>query len=185
MRVERAFVTLAICASCAGAHAFPSFEKLAGTDNALHEVAPQGSDKYTVLIFFSADCHVLKLHDERLRRLATHYGERGVRFYGVDPEVGATLDRDRAEAERRGYPFPILLDAGARLARMFGAEYAGHAVVLDRHAEVVYRGGIDSDRIHLTEGTNPYLSDAVADLLAGKAPRIAESKTLGCALRTW
>jgi hypothetical protein len=192
MSIGRALSVVAMCASCGGARASPSsaptavlLEKLPGTDDALHEIVPRGSDKYTVVVFFSADCHILKLHDERLRRLANHYGERGVRFYGVDPERGATIDRDRAEGERRGYPFPILLDGGARLAKMFGAEYAGHVVVLDGRGAVVYRGGIDSDRIRLTQGATWYLNDALADLLAGKSARIADAKTLGCALRTW
>jgi hypothetical protein len=108
-----------------------------------------------------------------------------VRFFAVDPEVGATVARDRVEAARRGYPFPILIDGGAKMARTFGAEFAGHAVVLDRDGRVLYRGGIDSDRAHLTDDATPFLGDALADLLAGRSPRLAESKPLGCALRTW
>ena len=192
MSVGRAILVVAMCASCGGAHPSPSSaatsvssEKLAGTDGAMHEILPRGSERYAVVIFFSADCHILKLHDERLRRIATHFGEKGVRFYGVDSERGATLDRDRAEAERRSYSFPILLDEGARLAKMLGAQYAGHVVVIDGRGAILFRGGIDSDRIRLTDGATWYLNDALADLLGGQSPRIADAKTLGCALRTW
>ena len=106
-----------------------------------------------------------------------------VRILAVDPEIDASLERDRAEAERRRYPFPILLDRGGGLARSLGATYAGYAVVLDRDGGVRYRGGIDADRVRMRDDATPYLSDALSDLLAGKTPRVAESKTLGCALR--
>jgi hypothetical protein len=136
-------------------------------------------------MFFSADCHVLRAHDERIRNLAKEYTGRGVRFLALDPEVGATLRRDADEASLRGYPFPIRPDEGGRVARAFGAAYAGHVLVLDRAGTPVYQGGIDSDRVKLTEDRTPYLDNALADLLAGRAPRVAETKVLGCVLRTW
>jgi len=182
----RALFAAAAFVSCAeGATPPRAPERLLGTDDAMHQLAPRGAEEYTVLIFFSIDCHVLGIHDERVRKIATEYAERGVRFFAVDPEVGATAARDRVEAARRGYPFPILIDGGARIAREFGAEFAGHVVVLDRSGKTLYRGGIDSDRAHLTDGATPFLADALVDLLAGRSPRVAESKALGCALRTW
>jgi hypothetical protein len=156
---------------------------LDGTDGAPHSIVPTDQDAYTAVIFFSAECHVLAAHDERVRKLATEFMPRGVRFVGVDSEIGATLDRDRAEVDRRGYPFPIVLDRGGGLARTLGAEYASYVVVLDREGSVRYRGGIDSDRVRLREDRATYLSDALRDLLGGRAPRVAESKALGCALR--
>ncbi len=160
-------------------------DRLRGTDDAVHELGPSGSDAYTVLIFFSAGCHVLEAHDERLAHLYAEFAPKGVRFLAVDPEPNATLWRDRDEARRRGYRFPILLDRGAALARAFGADFAGLAIVLDRSANVVYRGGIDSDRAHLTDDAAPYLQHALADLLEGKPPRDNGTKVMGCALRTW
>ncbi len=126
---------------------------------------------------------MLALHDQRLRKVAEDYGRRGVRFLGVDSEVGATLERDRAEVERRRYPFPIVFDRGGELARTLGAEFAGYTLVLDRDGTIRYRGGIDSDRVRLRDDATPYLRDALDDLLAGRTPRLPESKPLGCALR--
>jgi hypothetical protein len=50
---------------------------------------------------------------------------------------------------------------------------------------VHYRGGIDSDRIHLHDDRTPYLEQALDDLLAHREPRVAEGKSLGCALQKW
>jgi hypothetical protein len=158
-------------------------DTFAGTDGRTHSVVPREPDAFMVVIFFSPDCHVLEAHDERVRRISADFATRGVRFLAVDSEIDASLERDRAEAARRGFSFPVVLDRDATLARSFGAEYSGYSVIVDREGAIRYRGGIDSDRVHLRGDATPYLSDALTDLLAGNSPRIAESKALGCALR--
>ncbi len=177
-----ALSTIVACASNAPLHvATPA--PLPGTDGASHSILPTAPDAYTVVIFFSSGCHVLAAHDERVRNVAKSFAHRGVRFLGVDSEVDATLDRDRADIERRHYPFPVVLDRGGELARTLGGEFAGYTVILDREGNVRYRGGIDSDRVRLRDDATPYLSQALDDLLAGKTPRVPESKALGCALK--
>jgi hypothetical protein len=158
-------------------------QPLLGTDGASHTLAPDGAQRLTVVFFFSNHCPCQSAHDTRLRALHATYHPRGVDFVAVDSEHGATIERDRGEAETRGYPFPILLDPGGALAQTVGAEYATEALVLDRSGTVRYHGGIDSDRTHLQDDASPYLRDALDDLLAGRPPRRAESKALGCALQ--
>ena len=141
--------------------------------------------RFTVLVFFSPECHCLKLHDGRLRDLYAAYTPRGVQFVMIDSEKRGTPDADAAEAARRGYPFPIVLDRGARLADALGAQYATYSVIVDAQGQVLYRGGIDSDEMHLREDTTPYVKDALDDLLAGRSPRLVEAKALGCSLEKW
>jgi peroxiredoxin len=141
--------------------------------------------RFTVLVFFSPECHCLKLHDARLRDLYAAYSTRGVQIVMVDSEKRGTPDADAAEATRRGYPFPIVLDRGGKLADALGAQYATYTVIVDAQGQVLYRGGIDSDEMHLSEDTKAYVKDALDDLLAGRHPRLAEAKTLGCSLEKW
>ncbi len=144
-----------------------------------------GEAPFTVLIFFSRTCHCLDQHDARIRALYDEYHPRGVQVMMVDPEIRATPADDAAEATRRGYPFPLLVDPGAKLADALGAEYATYSVVVDAQGNVRYRGGFDSDKTHLREDATPYVRNALDDLLAGRPPRLAEAKTLGCALEKW
>ena len=180
-----AVLTWFILASWAGGPAAqaPSESRLEGTDGTLHTIVPREQGAYTVVIFVSPDCHVLAAHDDRLRKLVTDFGSSRVRFLAVDSEVDANIERDRALAGDRRYPFPIVVDRGADLARSLGATYAGHTVIVDHTGAVRYRGGIDSDRVKLRDDATAYVADALTDLLAGKPPRVAESKSLGCALR--
>ncbi len=137
----------------------------------------------TVVVFFSSHCPCQRAHDPRLRALAAKYGPAGVRFVLVDAEADAERGRDEAEARGRGYPFPILANPSGSLADALGAEYATYTVVLDAGQRVRYRGGIDSDKQHMTEDARFFLRDALDDLLRGQSPTVPEGKTLGCALR--
>ncbi|MGH7438726.1 MAG: redoxin family protein [Polyangiaceae bacterium] len=139
----------------------------------------------TVFVFFSRDCHCLTVHEARLRDLYATYQPRGVQIVMVDPEVRATPEIDAAEATRRGYPFRLFIDRGARLADALDAQYATYSVVVNREGRVLYRGGIDSDKSHLHNGSTPYLRDALDDLLSGRPARLGEAKTLGCSLEKW
>jgi hypothetical protein len=139
----------------------------------------------TVFVFFSRECHCLTQHEDRLKDLYAAYHPRGVDFAMVDSEVRATPAIDAAEAQKRGYPFPIFLDPRGHLADAIGAKYATYTVVVNAQGKVLYRGGIDSDKTHLRDSAIPYLRNALDDLLAGRDPRQPEAKTLGCSLETW
>ncbi len=191
-RVTLAVALLAVaCASCAAAdHSAvapeaPAVALVGDRGEAVDARSLAGRAPLTVLVFFSPECHCLAVHEPRLRALFERDHPRGVQFVMVDSEVSGTPERDLEEARERGYPFPILRDRGAKLAEALGAKYASYSVVLDSTARVRYHGGIDSDRTHLHDKATPYLSDALDDLLANREPRIAEGKTLGCALQTW
>jgi hypothetical protein len=156
---------------------------IAGTDGRAHPLlADVSASALTVYIFFSVHCRCLAVHEPRLRALEDTYALRGVRFFFVDSEVGASLDRDRIQARARDYTVPILIDPDASLADALGAEYATYTVVVDRSGSIRYSGGIDSDRSHLRDGARLFLRDAIDDLLAGRTPRVGHGEALGCAL---
>jgi hypothetical protein len=105
-----------------------------------------------------------------------------VQFVAIDAESGASDARAQAEHDQRRYPYPVLADPGGASADALGAAYATYTVILDREGRVRYHGGIDSDRTHLTRDAEPYLKNALDDLLEGRDVRTKEGKVLGCAL---
>ncbi|HEY8074072.1 MAG TPA: redoxin family protein [Labilithrix sp.] len=137
---------------------------------------------FTVVEFFSAHCPCQQVHDARLRALYTDFAPRGVGFYAIDAEREASAERAKRESADRHYPYPLLVDPRGASADALGAEFATYTVILDRDGRVRYAGGIDSDRTHLTGDAHAYLRDALDDLLAGREPRVARGKALGCAL---
>jgi thiol-disulfide isomerase/thioredoxin len=181
--VLRLLVVLALSlAGCAPARS-PTVAsgRFLGSDGATHELVAANA-RFTVVEFFSAHCPAQAKHDPRLIELAQRYRAQGVAFYAIDSEHDASLDRARAEAARRGYPFVILLDPEASAARSLRADYATYSVLLDRQARVLFRGGIDSDRNYLTPNRTPYLEQAIQEALADRPISRPEAKTLGCSL---
>jgi hypothetical protein len=178
---------LALGAGCGGAGGSGegAAPLVAGDGAVIEERALLSRARFTVLVFYSPDCHCLTAHEARLRDLEAIYRSRDVQFFWIHSEVGASPARDAAEGRARGYTFPILEDPGAREARRFGARYATYSVLVDAAGAVHYRGGVDSDRIHLTADAEPYLRNALDDVLAGRAVRVSEGRVLGCSLRTW
>ncbi len=176
-----ACAALAACAPVVPARA-PRVE-LPGTDGASHAIVDDHGS--TALVFYADHCPCFAAHAARLAALARDFEPRGVRFLLIDSEVNATLGRDAAETRERGYVLPILIDHGARVASALGAEYATYTVVLDRDGHVVYRGGIDDERHHLTSHPDEYLRHALDDVVARRPVRRPEAEVLGCALRTW
>lgn len=172
-------LSLAGCAPARAPHSFSG--QFLGTDGTTHTVADPGA-RLTVIEFFAARCPCQAKHDARLIALAKRYGERGVSFFAIDSELDASLSRDRAEAARRGYPYPILLDPEGTAARAMKADYATYSLLIDHNGKVLFRGGIDSDRNHLTDDATPYLARALEQALAEQAISLPEAKTLGCSL---
>ncbi len=188
---NRVFVALSLvvlgCAAGPSASRFPAGYELSlpGSDGRTHDVrAELGRSKLTVFVFYSEDCPCMRAHEARLAALDERYAADGVKVVLVDSETGAAPARDRAEALVRGYRFPLLTDSDARLARLFGARFATHAIVVDAAGRVRYSGGIDSDKNELHGDAQPYLRDAIDALLAGREPPRVEHEALGCALQT-
>lgn len=191
MTVNKSSLFLALALLAAGCSSTPK----ALSPDAVTLASPDSAERsfrelvasapWTVLVFVSASCPCLDAHLERLRELAAAYGPRGVQFVAIESEVGTTKESARAEAKALGLPFPLLIDEGAKLANALDAEYATYSVIVDRRGQVVYRGGIDSDKRKLHADATPYVRDALDDVLAGAAPRRPYGKALGCILRKW
>jgi thiol-disulfide isomerase/thioredoxin len=152
-----------------------------GTDGKDHALLTPGK-KLTVIEFFSHHCPCQEAHDPKLRELAQIYEPKGVAFFGVDSEAGATVDGDQKEATTRAYPYPLLIDKGGKLAKSVGARFATYTVVLDASGHVLYGGGIDSDNSHLTPDATPYLKNALDEALAGTAVKAPRTQAFGCSL---
>ena len=138
---------------------------------------------YTVFLYFASHCPVQKAHDARVRALAEAYAPRGVAFVGLSTEDESDLHAENAAATARGLPFPIAADRAAALANAEGVEFSTHAILVDRTGRILYSGGLDSDRSHVTADATPHLQNALDDVLAGKAVRRPAAEALGCPLR--
>jgi peroxiredoxin len=83
--------------------------------------------------------------------------------------------------------FPVLVDQGNVVADRFSAKTTPHLFVIDREGKLRYTGALDDDsngkKQKAGEKVETHAADAVAALLAGKAPETSSTPPVGCTIK--
>ena len=88
----------------------------------------------------------------------------------------------KQHAAAKGLTFPILKDAGNRVADQLGAQVTPEAYLLDASGKLVYHGRIDNSR-NGDSITSTELRDAIEATLAGKPVAKTEVRAFGCSIK--
>lgn len=146
-----------------------------------------GDGKISVVVFTCNQCPYAKAFEPRLIELARQYAAKGIAFYAIDPNDEAeyaveSLGEMKARAVEKGYPFPYLKDGDSNIARAYGARVTPHVYVFDRGGVLRYRGYVD-DSAKAAERRTAGLSNALDELLAGKAVSNQATRAFGCTIK--
>jgi hypothetical protein len=139
-----------------------------------------------VLLFVRTDCPITDRYAPELRRIADEFSGRPLEFWLVYPDPSET--RDAIDEQRSEYKLPgePLLDPHHELVKRAHASVAPEAAVFDSAGRLRYHGRIDDlwvapGKARSAAQTHD-LEDAISAVLAGKAPRLAETHAVGCSL---
>jgi peroxiredoxin len=160
--------------------------ELRDTSGALH-TSTEWRTKHAIVLFFTmTDCPLANGYVPEMNRLQAVYASRGVAFYAVQTDNTVTDAAVRKYAQEFDYSFPMLNDPRQTLARLTGAKVTPEVAVLSPAGEVLYLGRIDNKVEDLTRpkyaATEPELRNALEAVLAGKAPKDARTRAVGCAI---
>jgi hypothetical protein len=140
----------------------------------------------TVLLFTAVDCPISDRYAPEIRRLSAHYAAAGVKFWQVYANAGEVPEAARTHAAAFHHALPALLDPAAQLASRARAEVTPEAAVFDASGRLAYHGRIDDRYVDFgvdrPAPTTHDLSDALADVLAGRAVVRPETRAVGCAI---
>ena len=139
--------------------------------------------RFQVVCFLGTECPLAKLYGPRLDRLADELTERRVQFVGVFSNRQDSLAEINAYVAKHELTFPVIHDAGNRLADWLSATRTPEVVVLDALGKVRYRGRIDDQYepgIVRTEPTEHDLKDAISALLDDRQPPRQRTQAVGC-----
>ncbi|MEK6375733.1 MAG: thioredoxin family protein [Acidobacteriota bacterium] len=150
-------------------------------------VAGPGAGKLSVVIFTCNQCPYAKAFEPRIIELARQYQPKGVVFYAIDPNDDVkyaieSLGEMKSRAVEKGYTFPYLKDGDSAIARAYGARVTPHVYVVDGGGTVRYRGYVD-DSAKPAERRTTGLTNALDDLLAGKAVSNQATRAFGCTIK--
>ncbi len=149
---------------------------IAGTVHSLF--GPSG--RVQVILFWSAECPVVRLVEPRLALLQRSWPKQVSLLY-VASNPAESLELLAAEAGARAIT-PVLRDERARLAVMLEVTTTPEAVVVDSEGRMRYRGAVDDSTMRQREPTRNYLAQAVQAVLAGRDPDPAQTQGYGCAI---
>lgn len=140
-------------------------------------------NKLTVLLFVATQCPVSNAYNTRMAEIAATYAAKGVGFYGVNSNKQESVEEIVAHAKEHGFSFPVLKDAGNRVADLYGARVTPEVYVVDPQGVVRYHGRIDEQQADPAAVKSPDLRDALDALLQGAAPKNPETKAFGCSIK--
>jgi peroxiredoxin len=145
--------------------------------------------KKGVLVVFTCNtCPYARGWEERIVALGNALSAKGVGMIAInanDPErvPGDALTAMQERAKMRGMKYPYAADPTGEVAGAFGASHTPEAFLFDAKGVLVYHGAVDDNMDDAKAVKTTYLANAVADLCAGKAQRMAETKAIGCSIK--
>ena len=177
-------ILLLICGALSAAA--PVKFDLPDTNGTRHTAEEWRAKKAVVLFFTMTDCPLANGYVPEMNRLSASYGPQGVAFYAVQVDNTVTDAAVKKYAQEFGYTFPMLNDPRQILARLTGAKVTPEVAVLSSSGDVLYLGRIDNKVEDLTRpryaATEPELRNALDAVLAGKAPKEARTRAVGCSI---
>ncbi len=145
--------------------------------------------KGLLVAFLCNHCPFVKHIVDEFSAFAAEYQERGLAIVAINPNDIETHPEDSpeqmvAEAGKRGYTFPYLVDESQEIAKSYRAACTPDFFLFDRDFRLVYRGQFDTSRPSLqTPVTGADLRNASDAVLAGIAPTDAQIPSLGCNIK--
>ncbi len=165
--------------------------KLKNVDGKMVSLSDYESEKGAIVIFDCNTCPYSKAYNERIIALNKKYSGKGFPVIAInanDPQIspGDSYQAMVAQAKKKNYTFPYLIDESQTVARAFGASNTPHVFVLQKTGntfKVVYIGTIDDNSRDASAAKKKYVEDAVEALLSGKPIANPNTKAIGCTIK--
>lgn len=166
--------------------AAPEWKELKDADGKAYSSADWKEKEVIVVAFSCNTCPTAVDYENRLITLGRKFGEdKRCALIVINPNKveGDLLPQLGEKAKLKGFNFPYVHDDDAQsTAKAFGATFTPEFFVINKERKIVYMGAFD-DKTNPLEAKVEYVPDAVAAVLAGKAPEITETVARGCTVR--
>jgi len=151
---------------------------------ASHELYYYNDAKAVVFLVQGNSCPIVRNAMPRYKELRDEFAAQGVQFFMLNSNLQDNRDSITREAENFGYDIPILMDDTQIIGESMGLVRTGEVFVLDPKTwNVAYKGAIDDRLTYENQkeaATEHYLQDAISNMVAGEAVKLASTDPLGC-----
>lgn len=150
--------------------------------------------KTVVLEWTNHDCPFVKKHYsssnmQNHQKAATGQGVVWLQVISSAPGQQGHVDGATAQklnADRGAAPTATLLDPQGDLGRLYGAQTTPHMYVIKGDGTLAYKGGIDSipsAKVDDIAKAEPFVTEALAAVAAGRKVEKASTRPYGCAVK--
>jgi len=155
---------------------------LQDTDGKTHKLSDL-KGKVVVLEWTNKDCPFVKLHYKpgAMQKMADQYIAKGVVWLSIDSTHSAKLEALKAWKAEQKINHPILLDQDGAIGRAYGAATTPHFFIV-KDGALLYQGAYDDYKQGKGSTVN-YVSQALDEVLAGKAVSNTKTKPYGCSVK--
>ena len=175
----------------------PDFD-LPGVDGKNWKLSDFDKSKILVVIFTCNHCPTAQYYEERIKKLAADYKDKGVGFVAISPndpesvrldekgytDLGDSIEEMKIRARDRQFNYPYLIGGGKyeTVARAYGPRATPHAFIFDAERRLQYVGRIDdSEREKFVRVRDVRV--ALDAMLEGKPVAVKENKVFGCSVK--
>lgn len=165
--------------------------KLKNVDGKMISLADFKDARGFVVIFDCNTCPYSKAYNSRIIALNEKLVPMGFPVVTINPNdptisSGDSFDKMVANANKKGYKFPYLVDETQEVAKAFGATNTPHAFVLRRDGKdlkVAYMGAIDNSANNQSAITRKYIEEAIDALQRNSPVPVTKTKAIGCGIK--
>ena len=142
----------------------------------------------TLIIFSCNTCPWVIKWEDRYVDIANKYIEKGIGMVAINSNVARfenvdSIEEMKKHSDKMNYNFTYAQDTNAELAYAFGATKTPHVYLFNRKNELVYRGAIDDNARSAKKVDEPFLKNALDQLLVNKQIKKTTSKAIGCSIK--
>jgi peroxiredoxin len=165
--------------------------KLKNIDGKYVSMSDYPNAKGFAVIFTCNHCPYAQAYQDRIIQLDKKYKALNYPLLAISSSDPSIVPDDSYElmvkkAKELAYTFPYLFDENQNVMHQFGAQRTPHVFLLEKKGQdliVQYIGAIDDNYQEPEKVTNPYLSNAIDALLAGRTPNPTFTKAIGCGIK--
>jgi peroxiredoxin len=175
----------------------PDF-RLPGVDGKMHRLAEYDKAKVLVIVFTCNHCPTAQAYEERIKKLAADYKDKGGALVAISPndpkavrldELGYTdlsdsLEEMKIRAKDKQFNFPYLYDGETQeVSKAYGPVSTPHVFVFDSERKLRFVGRVDDNERHPDQVTSQDARNAIEAVLAGRPVPVEKTKTVGCSIK--
>jgi len=165
----------------------PDFNLL-GIDGKKYSLASFKDKRALIVIFSCNHCPYVQANEDRIKQIQKDYTDNGVEVIAINSNDDKGYPEDSFEnmkkrAAEKKFNFLYLRDDDQSVAHAYDATHTPEIFLFDNERKLAFHGKIDDNWQEPDKVQNPYLRNALDELLAGKEISVPETFTIGCTIK--